>query len=341
MSVLEPSFYSPQPSDIDNGESRQFLNRLIEQKSEALRGWLRELDGYSEVRVYQCHDFVFQLYRDLWYVQRKWFAFHGRYFQGLPAAVNVSEHTSNSRVEHVTPVSQLDGWGDIGLRMASVPVQFWCDVYEGPDGHGYIVTCVVKVNGELWVNQLHLGPEEYRVSRNCHWSRIEPEFAARWPMTLQRTSSGRSITLFYSYAEEDEAHRKNLENHLSIIRRRGLITDWNFRKISAGRAWDTEISQQLEDADVVLFLVSSDFLASDYCYNKELTRALERAKDGLTRAIPVIVRPVDWADAPFAHLEALPMSARPVTTWSNEDEAWMDVARGIRQVVSELSGKNM
>ena len=145
------------------------------------------------------------------------------------------------------------------------------------------------------------------------------------------------LRVFYSYAHEDERLRQKLETHLSGLERRGMIQEWHDHKITAGRGWERAIEEQLEAAHIILLLVSADFVASDYCYGKELRRALERDAAGEARVIPIIVRPVDWEGVPFRHLQALPRGARPVTSWANQDEAWADVASGIRKAIEELT----
>ncbi len=104
--------------------------------------------------------------------------------------------------------------------------------------------------------------------------------------------------------------------------------------------WAGEIDQHLNSAQVILLLVSASFLASDYCYDVELKRAMERHEAGEARVIPVILRPVDWHDAPFGKLQALPRNAKPVTRWTDRDEAFADVARGIRAAVESISGSS-
>ncbi len=150
----------------------------------------------------------------------------------------------------------------------------------------------------------------------------------------QETAS--AVTLFYSYAREDESLREQLEKHLGGLRREGLIAEWYDRQIVAGTDWAYAVSEHLRTASVILLLISSDFLASDYCSSIEMQQALERHKVGEARVIPVILRPVDWQGAPFAHLQCLPPDAKPVTTWRNRDEAFLAVARGIRTAVEEL-----
>ncbi len=99
------------------------------------------------------------------------------------------------------------------------------------------------------------------------------------------------VTLFYSYAHQDEQLRDQFGIHLSGLRRQGLIDDWHDRKIGAGTAWEKQILAQLESAQIIVLLISSDFIASDYCYKIEMTRALERHRAGEARVVPVVLRP--------------------------------------------------
>jgi tetratricopeptide (TPR) repeat protein len=144
------------------------------------------------------------------------------------------------------------------------------------------------------------------------------------------------VELFYSYSHKDEELRNELENHLSILKRQGVIAGWHDRRIGAGKEWEGQIDAHLNSAAVILLLISSDFLASDYCYDVEMRRALERHDAGEARVIPVMLRAVDWKGAPFGKLQCLPTDAEPVTSWPNLDEAFRDVAQGIRKAVEEL-----
>jgi hypothetical protein len=144
------------------------------------------------------------------------------------------------------------------------------------------------------------------------------------------------MELFISYAREDEAYRKELRKHLSGLLRQKVITDWHDRKIVAGQDWGREISAHLQAASIVVLLVSPDFMGSDYCWEREMAHALAMGERGDAVVIPVIIRPVDLEDAPFSHLQALPTDARPVSTWNNHDEAWVDVVKGIRTAISRF-----
>lgn len=144
------------------------------------------------------------------------------------------------------------------------------------------------------------------------------------------------VDLFYSYAHEDEKLRDELDGHLALLRRKGVIRPWHDRGIVPGQKWDEAIDRELSTADLILLLVSMDFLNSDYIWGKELATAIARAERGDASVIPVLLRAVDIEDAPFAKLQGLPTDLRPVTSWPNRDEAWTDVAKGIRRAVEAI-----
>jgi hypothetical protein len=146
-----------------------------------------------------------------------------------------------------------------------------------------------------------------------------------------------ALELFYAYAPRDESLRQKLEDHLSLLRRQGRISQWYDRDIAAGDEAETEIMRHLNSAHIILLLISPSFMASDYCYHREMTRAMERHNAGNARVIPVILRPTDWQSAPFGGLVVVPWQGKPVVTWTNKDEAFLDVAKSIRGVVDQLT----
>ncbi|MCK6589776.1 MAG: toll/interleukin-1 receptor domain-containing protein, partial [Polyangiaceae bacterium] len=139
-----------------------------------------------------------------------------------------------------------------------------------------------------------------------------------------------------SYSHKDEALRDELETHLTILKRQNLIEPWHDRRIEPGTNWAGAIDKNLEEADIILLLVSADFIASPYCYEKEMQRALERHHASQARVIPILLRATHFEGAPFEKLHALPKDAKPVTSWKDRDEAWTDVARGLRLVIESL-----
>lgn len=142
--------------------------------------------------------------------------------------------------------------------------------------------------------------------------------------------------LFFSYSHKDEELRDELETHLSTLKREGLIEALHDRRITAGDRLDDAIDAYLEDADVILCLLSPDFIESDYCYSREMTRALERDAAGEAKVIPVIVRHCDWRNTPLSQLRGTPRDNRPVKSWPDRDEAWLDVAQDIRAAVNAI-----
>ena len=145
-----------------------------------------------------------------------------------------------------------------------------------------------------------------------------------------------ALRLFCSYCHKDEVLRKQLDTHLKLLQRQGVISSWHDRLIQPGQEWKDQISSNLERADIFLLLVSADFIASDYCWGIEMKRALERHEAGTARIIPVIVRDVNWSPAPFAKLSALPTDGRPVKRWTDRDAAWRNVVEGIEAAANEL-----
>ncbi len=144
------------------------------------------------------------------------------------------------------------------------------------------------------------------------------------------------VKLIYCYARKDSALRDELDGHLAALRRSGLVTTWYDGEIVAGAAWEAEIKEQLDTADIILLLVSADFIASDYCYSIEMKQALERHNTKKAHIVPILLRPVDWSGTLFSKLQIIPTNARPVTSWPQRDEAWADITKHVRRVVIDL-----
>jgi TIR domain len=148
-----------------------------------------------------------------------------------------------------------------------------------------------------------------------------------------------AIEIFFSYAHEDEVLRDELAKHLKLLERQGIIKAWHDRNITAGEEWKSAINANLESAEIILLLISADFLASDYCYDIEMKTALERHDRNEARVIPIILRSVDWHRSPFGKLTALPTDGKPITSWPNQDEAFTDVVKGLRKVIDRIQDK--
>jgi TIR domain-containing protein len=147
-------------------------------------------------------------------------------------------------------------------------------------------------------------------------------------------------TIFFSYSHKDEALRDRLEIHLSMLKRQGDIETWHDRRIFVGDEFDGRIGEEMEGADVILLLVSPDFLASDYSYDVEVRRAMQRHEEGSARVIPVILRHCDWHLAPFGKLQAAPRDGKPIASWTDLDEAFLDVVRALRAALSREGRAN-
>lgn len=147
------------------------------------------------------------------------------------------------------------------------------------------------------------------------------------------------INIFVSYAHVDEHHKTALYEHLSSLRRRGEIGVWHDREILPGKEWQKEISQNLASSDIVLFLVSSAFINSEYCYSIEWEQAVTQKEAGNSILIPIIVRPCDWEDTPIANHQSLPSEGTAIELWENADLAWLDVVTGLKKVIKDFTPK--
>lgn len=149
-----------------------------------------------------------------------------------------------------------------------------------------------------------------------------------------------AISAFISYSHADQQLKDQLIKHLVPLRRLGLINSWHDGEIKPGDAWDREIARNLDKARIIILLISIDFINSEYCYDKELTRAMDRHSKEKAVVVPVIARDCLWKALPFGQLQALPKAGKAIATWDDRDAALADVAEGVRQVASAIREKN-
>jgi hypothetical protein len=160
-------------------------------------------------------------------------------------------------------------------------------------------------------------------------------------ITASEAAEQKRVTVFFCYARKDEPLLNQLKNHLQPLQRQGLIKFWYDREIRAGSEWEPEIKKQLDTAQIILLLVSPDFIASDYCYSIEMERALARHQRDEATVIPIILRDTYWHGEPLGRLQALPTDGKPVTSrvWGSQDEAFYTIVLGIRDVAeARLAG---
>jgi|SRR5688572_6953716 len=144
------------------------------------------------------------------------------------------------------------------------------------------------------------------------------------------------LRLFISYSHEDEKMKNDLDKHLVMLKRSGKIEVWNDRKLIAGQEWDNEIKKEMQDAHIILLLISADFNNSEYIWKEELAHAMQRHEQGTAKVVPVILRKCEWNEMPYAKLQALPRGARPVSDFQDKDDAFTDIASGIRLLINTL-----
>jgi tetratricopeptide (TPR) repeat protein len=145
---------------------------------------------------------------------------------------------------------------------------------------------------------------------------------------------GEGYLVFFSYTSRDQALRDRLDDHLTNLKYRRLVTTWHIKQVSAGQPLLEEIDRYLKSADIILLLISASYLASDYCNSREMAYALERHDRGEARVLPILLRPVQFTNAPFAKLKALPQNGKPVTSWRDRDLAFVDIALEIERLIN-------
>lgn len=148
-----------------------------------------------------------------------------------------------------------------------------------------------------------------------------------------------AVKVFISYAHKDEQFKDALVEHMSGLVRADIVSEWNDRKIVPGQDWSDQISENLASSEIILFLISSSFMNSDYCMGVEVQKALSMHKEGSAQLIPIVIRAVDWSDSDLSKIQGLPKDAVPIASWGNEDEAWVNVIRGVKNHIQEFKPK--
>lgn len=165
----------------------------------------------------------------------------------------------------------------------------------------------------------------------------KPDVVQRQVLPLDTSQAdNQAIKVFFSYAKEDEELRNELAKHLKLLERKKVIKAWSDHDIKGGNEQNAEIEKQLNTAQIILLLISPDFIFSEELWERDVKRAMQRREAKEARVIPIILREVEWHDTPFGKLQALPKNAEPVTNWANRDQAFTDIAKGIRRVIEEV-----
>ncbi|HFE2025397.1 TPA: toll/interleukin-1 receptor domain-containing protein [Klebsiella pneumoniae] len=146
-------------------------------------------------------------------------------------------------------------------------------------------------------------------------------------------------TLVFSYSHADEAQRNELEKHLSPLKRMGKITTWHDRRIVPGQEFERQIDHYFSEAEIILLLISSDFIASDYCYQVEMANALERHKKGDAVVIPVILRECAWHQLPFGSIMAATIDGKPITKFASHDEGYVQVVDAVSRAIAAMEAR--
>ncbi|MGH9803191.1 MAG: toll/interleukin-1 receptor domain-containing protein, partial [Blastocatellia bacterium] len=172
-------------------------------------------------------------------------------------------------------------------------------------------------------------------NRDSFVSAVKKRAGLNGSLEKSGTKTGPALRIFISYSHKDKSLLDELLVHLAPMMRDGMIEVSSDSQISAGESWEDALSARLEEADIILALISPDFLASKFV-EIEMTRARQRSDSGEARVIPIVVRPSHWQNSPFARFQASPRDGKPVALWHSRDEAWLEVSQDIRKIVEEI-----
>jgi hypothetical protein len=153
---------------------------------------------------------------------------------------------------------------------------------------------------------------------------------------LAKLPSMKAIKIFVSYNHADVKYKDDLVKHIDPLKRLKLTDTWFDGQLQAGKDVSEQIGAELASSDIILLLVSIDYLNSYYCVEIEMEKAMERHETGVSRVIPIILRSCMWQHMPFSKLKALPLDAKAVSTWPDRDEALVSVAESIKIVADDL-----
>ncbi len=149
-------------------------------------------------------------------------------------------------------------------------------------------------------------------------------------------NSSKPLSIFISYSKKDNELREELNTHLASLRRRNIVSNWDDRHIIGGELWDDTIKTKLKEADIILFLVSANFINTDYIWNHEIPLAEEQRKNGKARVIPIILKSCQWTKLDFAKQMALPSKGIPINSFPDRDTAWLEVVESLEKVIHDV-----
>ncbi|MDU3117332.1 MAG: toll/interleukin-1 receptor domain-containing protein [Clostridioides difficile] len=212
--------------------------------------------------------------------------------------------------------------------------------------HNYIlkdIDCVIECNdcGEEFLPKSHKSLITYIYIINKEYTYFKSKNQLKPRLSLvTRFKQGDNVNMnydkkkvFLSYSHVDESFKEKLEKQLSPLIRNKKIESWNDRNIDAGSRLDDEIKKNLEEADIIILLVSDDFIASNYCYETEMTNAMDREQRGECKIMPIIVRPCLWEETPLKDYLLMPKDGKAITLYLNQDIAYLEIVTALKKLL--------
>lgn len=203
------------------------------------------------------------------------------------------------------------------------------------------IICMECGFGFVPKNDKHLLHYYYMLNQNCKAFNIGTKedkprrglFAVAQKKLGEQEAMNKKVKVFLSYSHVDEKYKEELDKHFAALKRSDKVETWNDRKLLPGCKLDDDIKKHLGEDDIIILLISSDFIASDYCYNIEMCKAIERSQNQECIVIPIIVRPCLWTETPLKDILALPKDGKPISQYADSDEAYLEVVSAVNKML--------
>lgn len=144
------------------------------------------------------------------------------------------------------------------------------------------------------------------------------------------------LKCFYSYSHQDRESRKKLSDYLAPLRQKNKIVEWYDRDIEPGTNWNNEINDKINSADLIFFLISAEFLASEYSFSVEVELAFNRLKNKGVKIVPILIKPCLWDQSRFSELQIIPRDAKPISSWTSPEDAYYQVAEEVKNLINAI-----
>lgn len=197
---------------------------------------------------------------------------------------------------------------------------------------------VPSLNKRLWKYSYLLNKNSQYFSEFSKKDKPKLSIVSKMGIREDIEMDNKRVKVFLSYSHVDEKFKEKLDIHLAPLKRSNKKLEvWQDRELKAGTKFDEEIKKHLKEDDIIILLISADFINSDYCYEVEMKTAFERMEKKEAVVVPVIVRPCYWKKTPLGDIQALPKDGNPISKYQDEDDAYVEIVESISNIIDNFN----